>query len=131
LLDFIKTTEPNSRSRKRACDYCHKLAEFAELPGREAIKKYKGAYSAKSVDPRVLPSDNATATWHSTISNPGWRWVAGMLAVYGLRNHEVFRLDLKDFPVIRVLDGKTGVSQTLFHSLAQATKPKMSLLYQG
>jgi integrase len=72
-------------------------------PHREAIKKYKGNYSASRVDPRFLPTDSAIALWRSTISNPAWQWVAGMLAVYGLRNHEVFRLDLKDFPVIRVL----------------------------
>jgi integrase len=108
LLDFVKTTQPDSRSRKRACDYCHKLAEFAELSGREAIKKYKGNYSASSVDPRFLPTDSAIALWYLTISNPAWQWVAGMLAAYGLRNHEVFRLDLKDFPVVRVLYGKTG-----------------------
>ncbi len=30
------------------------------------------------------------------------------IACYGLRSHEVFRLDLEDFPVVRVTQGKTG-----------------------
>ncbi|WP_290887847.1 hypothetical protein [Fischerella sp.] len=38
LLEYIQTTEPDSRSRKRACDYCYKLAEFAGLEGREQIR---------------------------------------------------------------------------------------------
>ncbi|ARV62857.1 integrase [Nostocales cyanobacterium HT-58-2] len=108
LLTYIKSTEPDSRPRKRACDYCHKLAEFANLEGREAIKSYKGSYSAKSVDPRQLPSDEEIAKWYETIKNPAWRWVAGAMICYGLRNHEVFRLDAKDFPVMRVTEGKTG-----------------------
>jgi hypothetical protein len=108
LLNYIKSTEPDSRSRKRACDYCHKLAEFAGLERREIIKSYKGTYSATSVDPRNLPSDEAIAQWRETIKNPAWRWVAGIMICYGLRNHEVFRLDVQDFPVVRVLEGKTG-----------------------
>lgn len=30
------------------------------------------------------------------------------MATYGLRNYEPFRLDLQDFPTVRVLKGKTG-----------------------
>ncbi|HEY9852894.1 MAG TPA: site-specific integrase, partial [Leptolyngbyaceae cyanobacterium] len=40
------------------------------------------------------------------------RWCFGMLATYGLRPHEVFHLDWKNFQegtgVLRVLEGKTG-----------------------
>ena len=45
LLDYVHSTEPDSRSRKRACDYCYKLAEFAELKGIEQIRKLTGNYS--------------------------------------------------------------------------------------
>ncbi len=51
LINHITTTNPDSRTRKRACDYCYKLAEFAELEGREAIKKLTGNYSAAAVNP--------------------------------------------------------------------------------
>jgi hypothetical protein len=46
LLEYIQTTEPDSRSRKRACDYCYKLAEFAGLEGREQIRSLTGNYSS-------------------------------------------------------------------------------------
>ncbi|QSJ14111.1 hypothetical protein JYQ62_19380 [Nostoc sp. UHCC 0702] len=52
LLDYICSTEPDSCSRKRACDYCYKLAEFAGFEGIEQIRKLTGNYSAASVDPR-------------------------------------------------------------------------------
>ncbi|WP_244917930.1 integrase [Nostoc linckia] len=108
LLKYIKTTEPDSRPRKRACDYCYKLAEFALLEGREQIKKLTGNYSAKSVDPRTLPSDEAIFDFCNSIQDPNWRWVVQMLATYGLRNYEPFRLSMEDFPVVRVVKGKTG-----------------------
>ncbi|KJH72354.1 site-specific integrase [Aliterella atlantica] len=108
LINYITTTEPDSRTRKRACDYCYKLAEFADLEGRSAIKKLTGTYSAAAVNPRSLPSDAQIATWRGSLPPGSWRWVVGMLACYGLRGHEVFRLDLVDFPIVRVLSGKTG-----------------------
>ncbi|MEH2070001.1 MAG: integrase [Nostoc sp.] len=108
LLDYIETTEPDSRPRKRACDYCYKLAEFAGLEGREEIKKLTGNYSAKSVDPRTLPSDLEIFDFCNSIQDPNWQWVVRMLATYGLRNYEPFRLSMADFPTIRLEAGKTG-----------------------
>ena len=108
LLQYINTTEPDSRPRKRACDYCYKLADFAGIEGREKIRKLTGNYSAKSVDPRLLPSDKEIFNFCNNIPNENWRWVARIMATYGLRNYEAFRLDMTDFPVIRVLKGKTG-----------------------
>ncbi|MBH8566689.1 integrase [Nostoc sp. CENA67] len=108
LLNYIRSTEPDSRSRKRACDYCYKLAEFAQLEGIEQIRKLTGNYSVRSVDPRSLPSDKEIFEFCDSIKTPSWRWVVRMMATYGLRNYEAFRLDLQDFPTIRVLNGKTG-----------------------
>ena len=108
LITYIQTTEPDSRSRKRACDYCYRLADFAALEGKEQIRSLTGNYSVRSVDPRNLPSDQEIFDFCNSIKDPNWRWVVQMLAVYGLRNYEPFRLDLQDFPTIRVLKGKTG-----------------------
>jgi hypothetical protein len=108
LLIYIQSTEPDSRSRKRACDYCYKLAEFADLPDREKIKQLTGDYSYQSVDPRTLPTDEAIAAAYQAIEDKAWRWVFGIIATYGLRPHEVFHVDTKDFPTIRILKSKTG-----------------------
>ncbi|MEH2467814.1 integrase [Nostoc sp.] len=108
LLTYIKTTEPDSRPRKRACDYCYRLAEFAQIEGKEQIRALTGNYSASSVDPRNLPSDKQIFDFCNSIKDSNWRWVVRMLATYGLRNYEPFRLSMEDFPMIRLNLGKTG-----------------------
>lgn len=101
-------TEEDSRARLRACNAYRQLAEFAGLPV-EGLALLKGSYSATAVDPRALPTDEHIAGWRSTITDPGWRWLFGMLATYGLRPHEVYSADLADFPTVRVHEAtKTG-----------------------
>lgn len=104
LIEFILKIEPDTRSRQRACTVLHQFAKHAKLPGFESIKELVGDYSPKSVSPRSLPSDTEIALWRETIKNEGWRWVYGMVAAYGLRPHEVFHVDLYDFPTVRIDD---------------------------
>jgi hypothetical protein len=40
-----------------------------------------------------LPSDELILEWFERIPNPAWRFVYGVMATYGLRNHEVFFCD--------------------------------------
>lgn len=108
LLEAIKSTEPDSRTRKKVCTYLYKLAEFASVEGLEAIRKLQGNYSTSSVQPRNLPTDKQIAEYRESIKGDAWKWFYGMLACYGLRSHEVFRLNMEDFPVVRVTTGKTG-----------------------
>jgi integrase len=109
LLELVATVEPDSRSRKRFCMVLGKLAEFAKLSNVEAIKDLSGDYSAGKVQPRSLPSDEAISQWRLKIPDPGWQWIYGMVAVYGLRPHEAFHLDLANFPEIQVAErSKTG-----------------------
>lgn len=101
-------TAPNSRARLRACNAYRQLADFAGLPS-DSFATIKGNYSASEVDPRSLPTDEQISTWRADIKDPGWRWVYGMLAAYGLRPHEVYSCDLADFPTVRVHEEtKTG-----------------------
>ncbi len=108
LLEVVKTTEPDSRTRKKTCTYLYKLGKFAAIDGIEAIKELAGNYSASAVSPRKLPSDKLIAEYRQSIKTESWQWVYGMIAAYGVRSHEAFHLDLEDFPVVRVLRGKTG-----------------------
>ncbi|MBD2445952.1 hypothetical protein H6G76_02035 [Nostoc sp. FACHB-152] len=39
LIEVVYKTEPNSRSRKKACTYLYKLGKFAALDGVEVIKE--------------------------------------------------------------------------------------------
>lgn len=107
-LETVKRERPNSRAQLRAYNAFRQLLTYAGLP-TDCLKGLKGGYSASEVDPRSLPIDEAIAQWRSQIQNPGWRWVYGMIAAYGLRGHEVYKADLSDFPTVRIPpDTKTG-----------------------
>jgi integrase len=59
-----------------------------------------------------LPSDEEIVMTYYGQDDPGWRWVYGMIATFGLRSHEVFYLDIRNLvdggSMVHVLEGKTG-----------------------
>jgi integrase len=110
LLELIHRTPPDTRARRRTCYAARALARMADLD--LDIGRLIGNYSPQRASPRDLPSDELIAQWRDKIPNPAWQWVYGMLATYGLRNHEIFHLDLdtiKEPPgIVSVTDeGKT------------------------
>ena len=92
IMKIVVGTRPDTRYRLRACMSLQKLADFAGLSIN--LKPYKGKYSPKKATPRDLPDDITIAKHFYNIKDETWRWVYGMLATYGLRNHEVFRVDI-------------------------------------
>jgi integrase len=110
ILELVKSTKADSRNRKRYCIALQALARFAGVD--IDLKRFKGTYNLKKTKRRNLPDDDLIEEWREKILNPAWQWVYGMLAVYGLRPHEVFNLDLQRLSQgekgLRVLDGKTG-----------------------
>ncbi len=111
MLRAIATTKPDTKTRQIVCYGMARLAIFAGIDGVEIekIRELTGNYSPKSVNPRHLPSDEEIALAVMSVKHPGWRWLVGMLATYGLRSHEVFNLDMTEFPILRVSeDTKTG-----------------------
>jgi integrase len=107
---ILSLTKGDSRTRLRFCDTLGRLARFAELDGD--FKALRGDYSATSIDPRSLPSDELIAEWFHKIRNPAWRWVYGMIATFGLRNHEAFFLRCDELinggESVEVVEGKTN-----------------------
>lgn len=106
LRTAIVATVPDSRTRKRFCDVLGRLAKFANLEAD--FKPLVGSYSPQQVAPRSLPDDKLIAQVFNSLAPGPWRWAYGMMATYGLRNHEIFYCDLSRFPVLLVLGGKTG-----------------------
>lgn len=111
ILKVVRGTQPDTRTRKRVCVSLQMLANFAGV--NINLKPYKGKYSPKKATPRDLPDDLTIAKHYFEIKDEAWRWVYGMLATYGLRNHEVFRLDLNalakgDYIVNVSENSKTG-----------------------
>lgn len=107
LEQAVLSTAPNTKSRQRACMAVGALAKFAGLAFDAS--RFRGKYSSARVAVRNVPSCAAIAEYRNRLTNPAWRWVYGMMATYGLRNHEVFKTDLADFPIVQVAeDTKTG-----------------------
>jgi integrase len=110
ILEAVKATRPDTKTRKR---YCMALGALARFAGLEVdLRRFKGTYNLKKTKRRELPEDSLIEAVREKITNLPWQWVYGMLAVYGLRPHEVFHLDLDRLSrgerSLRVLDGKTG-----------------------
>ncbi len=109
LLSAIAKTTPNTRQRRRFCLAFRQLAQFAGI--EFDVSLLMGSYSPTKVQPRTLPTDEAIETCFDKIENPQWQWVYGVVAAYGLRDHEAFYLDMSKFPIAQVLEGKTGYRQ--------------------
>ncbi len=107
LKEAIAGTAPDTRTRRRFVQTLSRLATFAGI--ETDLKPLIGNYSPSKVSPRDVPADRLVAEVREALKDGPWKWAYGMLAVYGLRNHELFSLDVSRFPVIQVVDGtKTG-----------------------
>lgn len=89
----VQATAPNSRSRQICCTALNAVASFLEIELPIELKSFWGSYGTSQTQARDLPSDEAIITAYNTIPNPAWRFVYGIMATYGLRNHEVFFCD--------------------------------------
>ncbi|MEM6839900.1 MAG: site-specific integrase [Cyanobacteria bacterium P01_C01_bin.120] len=111
LKQALLETEPDSCTRSKFCFACKALGKFAGLEVG-FINDLKGTYSSLKPAPRNLPDDETIVREILSIPNPAWRWVAGMIATYGLRPHEVFHLELGNFKRLQIgADTKTGEHQ--------------------
>lgn len=86
----IQTTRANSRSRQVCCTALAALAEFLNLELPIDLKTLWGNYSPSHTQLRNLPTDEQIVQVFHQIPNPSWQFVYGIMATYGLRNHEVF-----------------------------------------
>jgi integrase len=112
LRKLIQETPMNTKSRKRVVTACNRIARLAKLEDA-VFSNLSGNYGIKSTAERVLPSDKEIEKWYGKITKARDRWIYGMLAVYGIRPHEIFWLDLEAFRFdqkkVRVLNPtKTG-----------------------
>ena len=117
LLRTLESYKLASRSRQQCGTVLAALARQEGIPLPEDWSRRSGGYGLHRAGHRQLPSDqNIMEAWQS-IPNPAWRWVFGVMATYGLRNHEVFFCDYSALhgggdPVVRVLPtSKTGEHQ--------------------
>lgn len=106
LLAVVLSTEPDTRTRQRACRVLESLAKFAGLDC--SFKAYRGEYGILKAAPRDLPDDRAIVHWFDRIPNDSWRWAYGLIAAYGIRGGELKHARFVAPPRLDIDDGKTG-----------------------
>jgi hypothetical protein len=88
IYQTIAAIDPQTRSRQICCTALAAFADFMALELPEDLKQLWGNYRTSHA--RQLPSDlEIVAAWQ-LIPNPAWQFVYGLMATFGLRNHEVF-----------------------------------------
>lgn len=114
LESKVLSKAENTAQRKRFAQTLGRLGRFAGLEAD--FSELRGKYSAATVTPRDLPSDAAIVQAWEGIKHPGWQWIFGMMATFGLRNCECFFLDLQPWlagdDMLHVLDAKTEAHDT-------------------
>jgi integrase len=94
----VQATETNSRSRQVCCTALAAFAEFLNIELPTELKTLWGKYSPNHTQLRTLPTDSQIIEIFHQIPNPTWQFVYGIMATYGLRNHEVFFCDYSALP---------------------------------
>ena len=117
FITTLKTYKEGSRSRKQCATSLGVLAKYLEYSLPEDWKLMAKGYGLNKAGFRDLPTDDKIEDLWDKIPNKSWKYVFGLMATYGLRNHEVFFCDLSSLTkngdqIIRVLPTtKTGEHQ--------------------
>ncbi|WP_242041206.1 site-specific integrase [Leptolyngbya sp. FACHB-261] len=114
IYSALLKTPPDSRSRQVCSTALRSFCQFLKLEVPFEVGESGLGYQHPS--PRNLPDDQLIIEWFERIPNPQWRFVYGLMAAYGLRNHEVFFCDFAELrnaavanPTVQVLTTtKTG-----------------------
>ena len=94
LLEILLSYKEYSCSRQQCGIALSALAKHLKLELPENWKQLQSGYGIHESNFRALPSDEDIINSFQLIPNPKWRFVFGLMATYGLRNHEVFFSDL-------------------------------------
>ena len=94
LLKILLSYKEKSRSRQQCGIALSALARHLKLELPENWKRLQSGYGIHESNFRELPSDEEIIKSFRLIPNQKWRFVFGLMATYGLRNHEVFFSDL-------------------------------------
>jgi len=117
FYETLFSYKENSRSRLQCASSLGVFARHLNLNLSNDWKDFASGYGIHKSRFRELPSDKLIKETWELIPNPQWRRVYGLMATYGLRNHEVFFSDLSTLnqfgdKILRVLPNtKTGEHQ--------------------
>ncbi|MBE9063965.1 hypothetical protein [cf. Phormidesmis sp. LEGE 11477] len=106
IMPLILAKKEHTRARQQICRQWQKLCDFAEL--KVNLLEYQGRYNSSTSVFREVPLDEEILEGYHRMRSPQWRWVYGMMATYGLRDHECWLCEFNADGDLQVLDGKTG-----------------------
>ena len=118
LLETLQSYDEGSRSRQQCATALAALARHLDMALPEGWRQEAGGYGLHRAQFRQLPTDRQILEAALLIPNPRWRLAYGLMATYGLRNHEVFFCDGHSLAdgndqVLRILPTtKTGEHQS-------------------
>jgi integrase len=114
LRSAIEKYAPASRARQIACRILCKFGQFAGLNTEELQPLGRGY--RHPIKERKLPTEAEIELAIDGIPSEQWRLVAGLMAAYGLRDHECWHCTVKPEPPYElwVLRGKTGERGPVF-----------------
>lgn len=109
IYQTVHSTAIHSRSRQLCCTTLNALAQFLKLPLPTDLKSLAGNYGSSKTRSRMLPTDEEIVSNWAKIPNPAWQFVYGIMAAYGLRNHEVFFCNFSSLSRSRTALGDTMI----------------------
>jgi hypothetical protein len=93
MVTTLESLPRQSRSRQVGCTALKAFADFHQIALPQDLDTLWGNYGSSKTQRRHLPADEDILAWYGRIPNPAWQTVYGLMATYGLRNHEVFFCD--------------------------------------
>ncbi len=94
LVETLKSYSENSRSRQQCGSSLKALADYSNIQLPNDWRSMAYGYGLHKAQFRQLPNDKEIEKAYEMIPNQKWKLVYGLMATYGLRNHEVFFCDL-------------------------------------
>jgi hypothetical protein len=115
LIEALKVHLPRSRSRQLCSVAYGMLAQFAGVERSQITELGKG-YQPKAKTKDDILSDEQILFQIENCEQPGWRWLAAMAATFGLRNHELVKVDLARIRegIVKVKDDTKTGSRTVY-----------------
>jgi hypothetical protein len=121
LRSALRTTKPDSRPRRgMTIAYCALLDYFQF---EHDLRMYKGNYAPTKK--RDIPTLEDIDSYYNRIKSPQWRWVFGIIALYGIRPHEIFHLNcnlMKEYPPVLIVKEKTKTGSRLVYPLPDESR---------
>ena len=111
---------PNSRAKQKGVQLLSRLADMAGVDFDPS--QFKSGYNPNKVK-REIPTDDQIESVIDDIKNRRWQWVAGMMATYGLRDHEVFVCQLEQ----RIFKNRTVLVAMVPEDTKTGSRPVLPL----